>query len=1572
MKKLIIILASLFTFGLAIGAASAQTVAPLQGWCELGGQKVLTSGSSSSTFVQASYPKCQVEVFLTGTHNHPAQIYSNSGLTPLANPFIAQTNGSWLLYSTTGVGVDIVLSGGTPNSFPAPYTLVDQSLGGGGGGGGGVSQILAGSNITISPTNGLGAVTINSPGGGGGGSFEWLNTDTFITNPPGNNGIANAIASSNCTPNGCTAIQPAESTSTEVQNTLILPVFQFSPIGLNWPDGTHFVDTTHGQTTDFWINPFTATYLGGVTLPPAAGQGGAVTFSECNPNQLNGASLIFPTCGYDYKQFASLSGGHNEFVAGIPSFKTNYQAFSTYSGMFTEGQFITNADVVTCAGFGDCLFDGTVQAHISGGSGENADEGAHGRSVQAFEFNGAMLFKCTAGCGTGVSSFTFSPVPGLQNLAIGDGMYIQDIQSPVTSQSLGIHISNAREQAAPLSYFTMSGNLPADSWMAMSATPEMCGTTATSAASPGTNVSIPVTYSGACLAGGQVIIRGSPSVLNTIQSVPDSTHIVIASLTTSVGNGTAIAAAPIGAAGTVTVTIQTPAAWNSGTTYSLNQVVTSGGQQYISGINNNINNAPASSPNQWQTVFGIQSSTSSLGASGIACVADGTQTFTTDYAETVPWTKTGATTLSMTFQKPHPNIIMIGIGGQCQHQMYPNAHLYGNLADGAVGQANSILGNFGPIVYIYDHAGTRAISVNSNGESEIAYINAASTAVARTSNRVSITTNTNWGLSGHTLTISGCTDPTYNATAVATSTGNNSFSYANTGSNGSTTGCTVVDDNAEFTIVPAIKIAQIMNPATKSIDGTIGALYPNSIAINNTDQLLAPHFGNMNIQAGATDSILSQIIPRNDFCSLNTAGQGTLNFDGRPGPCMAGAFVSNSANPSIYMGLGGYKNPPAAAGGSSGVFQWNYVASDAGLSGFAQVGCKPTGCTGWNAPYPLFDLESAGVDSLMIYHPDTNLLDFFNAGSPATLQLQNLIVRGTASLPNLIFTQAITVPGIGGPAPFNGQCCNIVFSDGLGTNLPLSAIGALSSFKQGPVSIGPQCNPGNGNSFNCNTPSQYGLYAAYFTSNFSSTFNGISSGLPLPFFQPHATAATSGTLQYGYVIEACVDSSLVLCTPFGDPGNSILTATINSTNTVTVAVPAALQNGMVSGNVYKLVRSDQGGGGGTINLGVITLGVPFVDNGSITTPEVISTVNYTAPIGAGWIIDKEMASNSGNCAQYTTGGRLASSGSPCGSGGGGGVTSIGGNGGAFTCTGSVTCTGTVINGAAAGTGTVTSFSSGNLSPLFTTSVATSTTTPALTYTLSTVAQNSVFAGPASGGAGVPSFQTAPTISATNMISFPTLNQNTTGTAAAWTTARLLAGNSVNGSGNVPFANKFIVQGTSDAGLSGAQFLGALGSGLLKNTTSTGVLSIAFSSDVISLWTGTCSSSTFLRGDGACAAGVGGTVTTSGSPTTGFLPLFTASTVIGNSHMDDGISLAGAITVSEQFNVNNPSQPSGIQISPNTHNTFSGIGACNSGSEGILTYITDSSVNTWGSNAAGGGSIHVGVSCNGSAWTVFSK
>lgn len=63
-----------------------------------------------------------------------------------------------------------------------------------------------------------------------------------------------------------------------------------------------------------------------------------------------------------------------------------------------------------------------------------------------------------------------------------------------------------------------------------------------------------------------------------------------------------------------------------------------------------------------------------------------------------------------------------------------------------------------------------------------------------------------------------------------------------------------------------------------------------------------------------------------------------------------------------------------------------------------------------------------------------------------------------------------------------------------------------------------------------------------------------------------------------------------------------------------------------------------------------------------------------------------------------------------------------------------------ISNSGAGSGTVTSFSAGNLVPLFTTSVATATTTPALSFALSSQSANVVFAGPTTGAAAAPTFR----------------------------------------------------------------------------------------------------------------------------------------------------------------------------------------------------------------------------------------
>jgi collagen type VII alpha len=106
-----------------------------------------------------------------------------------------------------------------------------------------------------------------------------------------------------------------------------------------------------------------------------------------------------------------------------------------------------------------------------------------------------------------------------------------------------------------------------------------------------------------------------------------------------------------------------------------------------------------------------------------------------------------------------------------------------------------------------------------------------------------------------------------------------------------------------------------------------------------------------------------------------------------------------------------------------------------------------------------------------------------------------------------------------------------------------------------------------------------------------------------------------------------------------------------------------------------------------------------------------------------------------------------------------------------------TTTGGLITnvGCVSGAGTVTTFSSGSLSPLFTTSVATATSTPALTFTASNAGANTVF-GNFTGTSAAPTFSAAPVFSAAALTNFPTFNQSTTGNAATATALSTTGGN----------------------------------------------------------------------------------------------------------------------------------------------------------------------------------------------------
>jgi hypothetical protein len=137
-----------------------------------------------------------------------------SPISPAVNSFSAGVTGFTPAVATTGAiilgGTLNIASGGTGantrntalnNLLPAQGGSANYVLKSDGanaswqpGGGAGVSQIIAGTNVTITPSTGLGAVTINATGGGGGAVTKIIAGPGISVNPV--TGIGNVTVTS--------------------------------------------------------------------------------------------------------------------------------------------------------------------------------------------------------------------------------------------------------------------------------------------------------------------------------------------------------------------------------------------------------------------------------------------------------------------------------------------------------------------------------------------------------------------------------------------------------------------------------------------------------------------------------------------------------------------------------------------------------------------------------------------------------------------------------------------------------------------------------------------------------------------------------------------------------------------------------------------------------------------------------------------------------------------------------------------------------------------------------------------------------------------------------------------------------------------------------------------------------------------------------------------------------------------------------------------------------------------------------------------------------------------------------
>lgn len=322
----------------------------LHGFCEDGGVNVITSGLTSTTKVQSSYPQCTVSVYLTGTTTL-ATLYADRSNTPLANPFTANSDGSWKFYVATSQNYDITLNGGNP-SFPAPFTLADVFAGNATSAG--VSQIIAGTNITISPTDGEGIVTVNSTGvltlqtnGANNGSQSLLNlvagTNVTLSNTGGATTInATGGGGSGCTTD-CVITDPAAGVNQTVNQ---LDSTAFTVNGTGSGSSTQLATTAAGTTSEIEMNAQSgsssaALVLGSTSANAEAGitvVNGGIEFDSDTQIELQAPSLRFvgPVVANSFTgpSLTSTSSASLISQAGTTALSSSTKQYTLASGSF--------------------------------------------------------------------------------------------------------------------------------------------------------------------------------------------------------------------------------------------------------------------------------------------------------------------------------------------------------------------------------------------------------------------------------------------------------------------------------------------------------------------------------------------------------------------------------------------------------------------------------------------------------------------------------------------------------------------------------------------------------------------------------------------------------------------------------------------------------------------------------------------------------------------------------------------------------------------------------------------------------------------------------------------------------------------------------------------------------------------------------------------------------------------------------------------------------------------------------------------------------------------------------------
>ena len=423
---------------------------------------------------------------------------------------------------------------------------------------------------------------------------------------------------------------------------------------------------------------------------------------------------------------------------------------------------------------------------------------------------------------------------------------------------------------------------------------------------------------------------------------------------------------------------------------------------------------------------GYATSTVAISAhSGLACLADQTVGYDPDNYEMASYTVIDATHLQMTLNKPHQLLATIAIGGLCGYGLEQTV----DTANG-IRQLFPVIGSYSAAGLYYAGGSTPVVGI-MNQTSGYLNVSAAIASATRANNVVTVTTSGNLSanFNGLTVTVAGIADSSYNGSFLVTTTGANTFTYAQTGANSSSTGGSVSILTGGFALYPMAEVLSVFDAAARSVDGQM-TLAPNNVAWAAGDPVEQPHFYQELVEADT--EYVGQSVPRPATVSTPACSISRTTARGSP----AGPSPTPRPHPTTSATAAPTASPrPPTRAPASGRRTMSLAAGE--RSAFS-IHCNLHGCGNWNSGYNLFELDSSAGTDMVTYSPSASSLAFNLRGTPYTFTPQ-AFTAGTINVGTLNASSIAGVPTLDAngrvqpsPATYGGVLGNDMSPYGLG------------------------------------------------------------------------------------------------------------------------------------------------------------------------------------------------------------------------------------------------------------------------------------------------------------------------------------------------------------------------------------------------------------------------------------------------------------------------------------------------------------------------------------------------------------